>query len=157
MRVHDSQAYRKMDVTRERIRLRYVRFARGKICTHADFSSDDCTPRKVIRHVHDGSDFDECEIDLDMQMSFLSSAPQERGKRLVNLEPSKQANDARSLMRRNIIRNQMKEIIITMIVVVLLLVLRDNFCISLFSKRNEVTALYTFDTASVNNKTKKIN
>ena len=37
------------------------------------FSTVDCTPGKVIRHMT--FDFDVCEVDLDMQMSFLNAAP----------------------------------------------------------------------------------
>ena len=46
---------------------------RGEFCTHAILSPVACTFRKIIRHMT--SDFDVCEIDLDMQMSFLHTAP----------------------------------------------------------------------------------
>ena len=45
---------------------------RGEFCTHAILSPVACTFRKIIRHMT--SDFDVCEIDLDMEMSFLSAA-----------------------------------------------------------------------------------
>ena len=37
-----------------------------------DFAPVACIPRKAIRHVT--SDSDVCEVDLDMQMSFLNAA-----------------------------------------------------------------------------------
>lgn len=37
------------------------------------FSLVDCTPREVIRHLT--FNFDECQIDLGMQMSFLNAVP----------------------------------------------------------------------------------
>ena len=42
-----------------------------KICTQAIFLQSLCIPRKVTRHMT--SDFDVCEVDQDVQMSFLSA------------------------------------------------------------------------------------
>ena len=44
-----------------------------KILYSCNFSPADCTPRKVIRHMT--SDFDVCEIYLDMQTSSLNAGP----------------------------------------------------------------------------------
>ena len=40
------------------------------------FSPTVCTPIKVIRHVT--SDFDVCEVDLDMQVTFPNAAPRSK-------------------------------------------------------------------------------
>ena len=44
---------------------------RGKVCTHAVSSPVACTSRKVSRHVT--SEFDVCEIDLDIHRSFVNA------------------------------------------------------------------------------------
>ena len=42
-----------------------------------------------------------------------------------------------------------------MCVMIIIIVIISNFCTVLFSERNELTLLYTLDTASFNNKTEK--
>ena len=48
-------------------------FYTRKILYPRYFSPVACIPRKVIRHMT--SDFDVCEIDMKMQMSFLNASP----------------------------------------------------------------------------------
>ena len=59
-------------------------FSRVKFCTHSIFSLVACTPREVVRHMTSG--FNVCQIDLDMQMSFVNVAPEQFSERLVDSE-----------------------------------------------------------------------
>ena len=56
------------------------RFYERKACTPLFFSGR-LHPQKGIRHMT--SEFDECEVDLDMQMSFLKAASRLRRKECV--------------------------------------------------------------------------
>ena len=54
-----------------RIYSAHCSFTRGTICSNAVFSPIACTPRRDIGHM--SSDVDVCQMDLDMQMSFLNA------------------------------------------------------------------------------------
>ena len=46
---------------------------RGKFCTYTIFFIRSLVPLEKLRHMT--SDFDVCEVDMNMQMSFLNATP----------------------------------------------------------------------------------